>query len=96
MISLEFTGQLTENARTEQQEGKLVLCFPVRVTRRMKENGTYRTSTTVIHCRKVGAFAVDAKFRRGLRVYIRGDISAKVDNNGAAQLNCTVWQFETL
>lgn len=96
MISLEFTGHLTENARTEQRDGKLALCFPVRVTRRIKEGGTFRTSTTDIHCRKVGAFAVDAKFRKGLRVYIRGDISARVDNDGAARLDCTVWQFETL
>lgn len=97
MIALEFTGQLSDNARTQQEDGKLVLVFPVTNRREVKQkDGTYKTVTTEIHCRKVGAFKVDSLFRKGLRVYIRGDVSAAVDGQGTARLSCTVWQFELL
>lgn len=97
MLAIEFSGQLSDNARTQQEDGKLVLVFPVTNKRQVKQkDGTYKTVTTNILCRKVGAFKVDALFRQGLKVYIRGDISATVDEHGMAQLGCNVWQFELL
>ena len=36
MIALEFTGVLSDNAHTAEENGKMVLTFPVTVTRYMK------------------------------------------------------------
>ena len=89
MIAIEFTGQLSDNARTQQEDDKLVLTFPVTNRRQIKQkDGTYKTVTTNIMCRKVGAFKVDALFRAGLKVYIRGDVSATVDKHGTALVYC--------
>lgn len=97
MIALEFTGVLADNAHTTQENGKIILTFPVIVTRHIKQSdGTTRTMHTHILCRKTGAFAVDARFRKGQAIFIRGDISIQSTPQGQPQLCCNAWQFELL
>ena len=97
MIALEFTGVLSDNAHTTEENGKMVLTFPVTVTRHMKQDdGAKRVLHTKIICRKTGAFAVDARFRKGAHVYMRGDITAATDSEGNPQFHSNVWQFELL
>lgn len=95
MISLEFTGCIEEDAAVmrDASNSPCGIEFVVSVTRYDNTNPKHRRIThTRIHCTKTGCCPADARFVRGQKVYIRGDVG--IGKGGS--LESKIWQFELL
>ena len=95
MINLEFIGCLQDDATVlrDKEDKPCGITFRVSVARFDNSTPKHRRVTyTHVHCTKSGCCSADARFVRGQKVYIRGDIRAGKDNT----LECKVWQFELM
>lgn len=95
MINLEFIGCLQDDATVlrDKENQPCGIEFRVSVTRYDNSNPKHRRVTyTHIRCTKLGCCSADARFVRGQKVYIRGDVRVGKDNS----LESSVWQFELM
>ena len=102
MIQLEFIGYVGADAELRQtQQGTAFVCFREAEWERWKvDPGEQRERTKWIKCSRTGTQNFASCLRKGQRVYVRGDVDAKVYQNNKGEsvpeLICHAWDIEFL
>lgn len=100
MLVTEIIGNLGADATIRQFSGQSYIAFSVAHTESFTNaQGQKQERTTWISCLKYGESAVINYLKKGTRVFVRGDLSAKIyDANGTPQvgLNCRVKELQLL
>ncbi|MDR2009931.1 MAG: single-stranded DNA-binding protein [Bacteroidales bacterium] len=100
MLVTEIIGNLGADATIKQFSGQNYISFSVAHTESYTNaQGQKQERTTWISCLKYGESAVINYLKKGTRVFVRGDLSAKIyDANGTPQvgLNCRVKELQLL
>lgn len=95
MINLEIIGCLEDDAEVMRNAQGEPTGIEFTMTMTRFDNSApkhHRVTYTHIHCVKKGCCAADARFVRGQKVYVRGDIHVGKNN----MLETNVWQFELM
>lgn len=100
MLKVSFVGYVGSDAELKEFNGKRFISFNVATSDRYKDaQGNTVTRTAWVSCLRPGESNVINYLRKGVQVYVRGDLSAKPYNgkNGLeAGLNCRVSELELL
>ena len=100
MMCLELIGNLGADATIKQFSGQSYIAFSVAHTESYTDGqGQKHERTTWVSCLKYGESAVINYLKKGTRVFVRGDLSAKAyEANGTPQvgLNCRVKELQLL
>ncbi len=95
MIAVELIGCLEDDAKIlRDADGKPCgIEFVVSVPKYDNTNPKHcRVTYTHVHCTRSGRCAADARFVRGQKIYVRGDVSVGTEN----ELTSKIWQFELM
>lgn len=94
MLVLEVAGNLGADAIIKDLNGQKYIAFSIAHTESYKDaQGQRRERTTWVSCLKYGESPVINYLKKGTRVIVRGDLSAKVyqaGGNTQAGINCRV------
>lgn len=100
MLVLEVIGNLGADAILKDLNGQKYIAFSVAHTESYKDSqGQRRERTTWVSCLKYGESPVINYLKKGTRVFIRGELSAKAYEAGGilqAGINCRVKELQLL
>jgi single-strand DNA-binding protein len=101
MLVVEIIGNLGGDATIKEFSGQKFISFSVAHTESYNDGqGQKRERTTWISCLKHGESAVINYLKKGTRVFLRGELSAKVYNDGSGTpqvgLSCRVRELQLL
>lgn len=100
MLSVEIIGNLGADAIIKDLNGQKYIAFSVAHTENYKDSqGQRRERTTWVSCLKYGESPVINYLKKGTRVFIRGELSAKTyEAGGTVQvgINCRVRELQLL
>ena len=100
MLQIELIGNLGGDATIKEFSGQKYISFSVAHTESFTDGQSQkRERTTWVSCLKYGESGVINYLKKGTRVFIRGELSAKVfETNGTPQvgLNCKVRELQLL
>lgn len=100
MLAVEIIGNLGADATIKEFSGQKFISFSVAHTESYTDGqGQKRERTTWVSCLKHGESAVINYLKKGTRVFIRGELSAKIyEANGSPQvgLSCRVKELQLL
>jgi single-strand DNA-binding protein len=100
MLVTEIIGNLGADATIKEFSGQKFISFSLAHTENYTDGqGQKRERTTWVSCLKHGESAVINYLKKGTRVFVRGDLSAKIyDANGTQQvgINCRVRELQLL
>lgn len=100
MLIVEVIGNIGADAVVKDFNGQKFISFSVAHTERYTDGqGTKRERTTWVSCLKYGESAVLGYLKKGTRVFVRGELSAKVYEANHTQqvgINCRVRELELL
>ncbi len=100
MLIVEVIGNIGADAVVKDFNGQKFISFSVAHTERYTDGqGQKRERTTWVSCLKYGESGVLAYLKKGTRVFVRGELSAKAyEANGTQQvgINCRVRELELL
>jgi single-strand DNA-binding protein len=100
MLIVEVIGNIGADAVVKDFNGQKFISFSVAHTERYTDGqGQKRERTTWVSCLKYGESAVLGYLKKGTRVFVRGELSAKIYEANHAQqvgINCRVRELELL
>lgn len=101
MLVVEIIGNLGADATIKEFSDQKFISFSVAHTENYTDNqGQKRERTTWVSCLKHGESAVINYLKKGTRVFLRGELSAKVYNDGSGTpqvgLSCRVRELQLL
>lgn len=100
MLVLEAIGNLGADAILKDLNGQKYIAFSVAHTESYKDSqGQRRERTTWVSCLKYGESPVINYLKKGTRVFVRGELSAKAYEAGGtvqAGINCRVRELQLL
>lgn len=100
MLVLEAIGNLGADAILKDLNGQKYIAFSVAHTESYKDSqGQRRERTTWVSCLKYGESPVINYLKKGTRIFVRGEFSAKVYEAGGtmqAGINCRVRELQLL
>lgn len=100
MLQLEVIGNLGSDATIKDFNGQKFIAFSVAHTESYNDQqGQKHERTTWVSCLKYGESAVINYLKKGTRVFVRGELSAKAyTTNGVTQvgINCKVRELQLL
>lgn len=99
MLVVEIIGNLGGDATIKDFNGQKFIAFSVAHTESFTSQGQKQERTTWVSCLKHGESAVLNYLKKGTRVFVRGELSAKVyDASGTPQvgLSCRVKELQLL
>lgn len=100
MLAVEVIGNLGADATIREFSGQKFIAFSVAHTESYTNaQGQKQERTTWVSCLKYGESAVLNYLKKGTRVFVRGELSAKIyEANGSPQVgvNCKVRELQLL
>ena len=100
MLQLEAIGTLGADATIREFNGQKFIAFSVAHTESYNDlQGQKHERTTWVSCLKFGESAVINYLKKGIRVFVRGELSTKIYTaNGTTQVgvNCKVRELQLL
>ncbi len=100
MLVVEIIGNLGADATVKEFSGQKFIAFNVAHTESYTDaQGTKRERTTWVSCLKYGESGVLNYLKKGTRVFVRGELSAKAYEAGGAMqvgINCKVRELQLL
>ncbi len=100
MLAIEVIGNLGADAIIREFSGQKFIAFSVAHTESYTNaQGQKQERTTWVSCLKYGESAVLNYLKKGTRVFVRGELSAKIyEANGSPQVgvNCKVKELQLL
>jgi single-strand DNA-binding protein len=100
MLQVEVIGNIGADAVVKEFNGQKFISFSVAHTERYTDSqGQRRDRTTWVSCLKYGESGVLAYLKKGTRVFVRGELSAKIYETNRTQqvgINCRVRELELL
>jgi len=100
MLVVEVIGNLGADATIKEFKGQKFMAFSVAHTESFTDSqGAKRERTTWVSCLKYGESGVLPYLKKGTRIFVRGELSARTyEANGAAQvgINCKVKELQLL